>query len=88
MHFIILFKFKGKPSRRFVEIFEGLRRESPEGFKPYGLYLTFGSVNAAWHVEAESLSSVFSVAVQFRNLAEVEVMPALPVEEAAGLLQD
>ncbi|HID19155.1 TPA: DUF3303 domain-containing protein [Candidatus Bathyarchaeota archaeon] len=86
MHFIILFKFKGKPTRKFVKTFQTLLSKKIEGFKPYGLYWTFGSVNATWHVEAENLASVFSVALQFKDSADLEVMPALSLEEGASLL--
>lgn len=86
MHFIILFKFKDKPTQSIVKKIEDLPEMGIPGFKPYGFFWTLGSFDAAWHIEADTVAAAFSVAFYFKDLADVEVMLALSLEEGAKLL--
>jgi len=87
LHFILLFKFRGKPPRDLAERVEELSRRPPPGFKPYGFYWTLGSLDAVWHVEAESVPEALLAALRFREIADVEVLPALPLGEVSRLLE-
>jgi uncharacterized protein with GYD domain len=88
MIFIVLTKFKGKPTKEGVsnEAPKRLERSESEGVKWLKMYWTLGRYDAVSIIEGKDEKAVMRSLMKFQDVIETETLIAIPREEAVKLI--
>lgn len=88
MHFVILARWRKKPTRDMVEQTSKLMElATKEGAKILGQYWTFGRWDVVVIAESPDEKAAMRELLKFGDFVSTETLVALPAEEAAKLVE-
>jgi uncharacterized protein with GYD domain len=86
MYFILLVKFKKKPTKEMIaDNLKRMESETKEGIKFLNNFWTLGRYDAVLVCEAPNEKIVMKASVQRSELYNIETLVAVPAEEARKL---
>lgn len=88
MYFVVLVKFKKKPTREVVaQNMKMLEMGAKEGVKNHGIYWTLGRYDAVGIFEAPNEKEAMKHSIRMGDNVSSETLVAIPVEEARKLAE-
>jgi uncharacterized protein with GYD domain len=87
MYFIVLVKFKKKPTKELIaENLKRIESEAKEGIKYLSIHWTLGRYDAVLLCEAPNEKVAMKASIRRSDLYSVETLVAIPAEEARKLV--
>ena len=88
MYFVVLAKFKKKPTREVVaQNMKMLEMGAKEGVKNHGIYWTLGRYDAVGIFEAPNEKAAMKHSMRMGDNISTETLVAVPAEEARKLAE-
>lgn len=88
MYFIILAKFRDRPTKESLAKINAIMKKSVEqGAKYHGVYWTLGRYDAVVVAEGPNEKSAMKTLLEESELVSTETLVAIPREEAVKLLE-
>lgn len=88
MHFVLLVKFKEKPTKQMIaHNLKRIRAEAEEGITYPSIYWTLGRYDAVLICEAPDENGAMKASIRRSDLYDVETLVAIPAAEARELVE-
>ena len=87
MFFVTLSRFRGKPSKDFLELADKAMKNPPPGVKIHNVFWTLGRYDVIIIYEAPNEKVTLKMGMPFSEYMASETLTAIPREEALELIK-